>query len=52
MIDEQEVREVSSLIGICVFGAFALSAIVIILGLAGERTSPPTQTTNATSTTQ
>jgi hypothetical protein len=51
MIDEQSVREIITLIGLCVFGAFALSAIIfIIITLSASRPSTGSNPETATST--
>jgi hypothetical protein len=49
MIDEQRVREIIVLIGVCVLGAFVLSAIVFIITLS-EPQSSPAPNSDATST--
>jgi hypothetical protein len=50
MIDEQRVREIITLIGLCVFGSFALAAIIFIITLSASRPSIGSNSETATST--
>jgi len=49
-MDDQSVREVSTLIIVCMLGAFALSAILFIITLSGSHTSISSNSDTATST--
>jgi hypothetical protein len=50
MIDDQRVREIGTLIVVCMLGAFALSAIFFIITLSSSRATTGSQSDTATST--